>query len=259
MKKVKAKIGILVLVIATVVIAMAQPVVAPPPAMSVWGMVRYDNGTVVPDGWNVSIENLDEVGTGEPWNTTTMYVDEAHNYYRSAQASTGKAMQVYVHSPDMVFTGAATKEYTGTSPLEINVTASQQVFDMKGGTYPSIAGNHTGTIKPFHDISIRRMYTYPCAGTGGHSKYVAFYYPDGTKIKDASWSGYRGNYHYIKFAESFTLEKDVTYNYTVITGSYPQIVHNQSLTATDGTITCTRFADANGNTYNNWIPAIRLE
>jgi hypothetical protein len=25
-----------------------------------------------------------------------------------------------------------------------------------------------------------------------------------------------------------------------------------------GTITCTKFTDANGKTYNNWIPAIKL-
>jgi len=103
------------------------------------------------------------------------------------------------------------------------------------------------------------MYTYPCAGTGGHSEYVAFYYPDGPMIKDATWGGYQGNYNYIEFDEPFTLEKEVTYNYTIITGSYPQIIHNQSLTTTDGTITCTQFTDANGNTYNDWIPAIRLE
>ena len=47
-----------------------------------------------------------------------------------------------------------------------------------------------------------------------------------------------------------------TYNYTIRTGSYPQIHHNRTLTVTDGEITCTKFIDANGRVYYDWIPAI---
>jgi len=49
------------------------------------------------------------------------------------------------------------------------------------------------------------------------------------------------------------------YNYTIVTGSYPQIIHEPEFNATGGTITCTAFTDINGRIYNDWIPAIRLE
>ncbi len=50
-----------------------------------------------------------------------------------------------------------------------------------------------------------------------------------------------------------------TYNYTIRTGPYPQIIHEQNYTTLDGSyIHCTEFTDANGKKYNNWIPAIRL-
>ena len=123
-------------------------------------------------------------------------------------------------------------------------------------TYPSISGEHTGTLTPFHAVYVQRMYTYPCGGTAGHTEYVAFYH-NGVEV--ATWKGYRENYNYVKFEEPFELEKGVTYNYTIITGSYPQIIHNQSLTTTDGILRCIQFTDVNGNVYNNWIPAIRLE
>ena len=119
--------GIWVLFTVTLLLAMIQPVVAPPQAMSVWGLVTYENSTVVPDGWTVSIENLDDNPAGEPWNTTTDFATwggTGRNYYKGAEASDGDTMQVYVHSPDMVYTGIATKEYTGTAPLEINVTVA---------------------------------------------------------------------------------------------------------------------------------------
>ena len=48
------------------------------------------------------------------------------------------------------------------------------------------------------------------------------------------------------------------YNYTIVTGSYPQIIHAPSKEVTGGTITCTSFVDANGRSFTNWIPAIRL-
>jgi len=145
---------------------------------------------------------------------------------------------------------------------EVNFTLKKIAFDT--GTYncsyPSIAGIHTGTFVPFHDIYVQRIYTYPCVGTAGHSEYVAFYYNvNGTKVKDASWKGYQENYNYIEFDEPFILQEGVKYDYKIRTGSYPQIIHNQSLRTTDGIINCTQFTDVNGNVYDNWIPAIRLE
>ncbi|MHC1611452.1 MAG: hypothetical protein ACXQTW_07675, partial [Candidatus Methanospirareceae archaeon] len=50
-----------------------------------------------------------------------------------------------------------------------------------------------------------------------------------------------------------------TYNYTIRTGSYPQIHHTSALPTANGWINCSEFVDANGKKYEEWIPAIRLE
>jgi hypothetical protein len=102
------------------------------------------------------------------------------------------------------------------------------IFDTGPGTYPSIFGTHNGTIKPNQDIAVQKMYTYPCAGTGGHTEYVRIW---GNEIDvNASWNGYVGDWHNISFGESFTLLAGETYNYTIRTGSYPQIIHEQNHT-----------------------------
>ena len=140
--------------------------------------------------------------------------------------------------------------------------AVHPVFDTGAGTYPSIMGVHNGTIKPSHDVIVNRMYTHPCPGTGGHSEWVAFYNSTtDEEIASGTWGGYAvSDYHYIEFGKEFVLREGVTYNYTIRTGSYPQIIHEHVFnTTSDGEITCTEFIDANGKRYENWIPAIRLE
>jgi len=133
------------------------------------------------------------------------------------------------------------------------------VFNTGEGTYPSISGIHNGAITPKQTINVSRMFTYSCPGTGGHSEYV-WIYGNGINV-NATWNGYQGaeGYHYIEFSEPFTLEANVTYNYTIKTGSYPQIHHTDRLEIDDGVITCDNFVDANGKVYTDWIPAIRLE
>jgi len=133
------------------------------------------------------------------------------------------------------------------------------VFDTGAGTYPSISGIHNGTITPNVDITISMIYTYPCAGTGGHTEYAAFSYTNGILIAEAYWNGYVGDWYNISFPEPFTLHANETYNYTIRTGSYPQIIHEQSKDVEGGTITCTSFEDVNGNVHTDWIPAIMLE
>ena len=130
--------------------------------------------------------------------------------------------------------------------------------------YPSIAGIHNGTIKPSQNINVSTLYTYPCAGTGGHTESIELY-ENGEPIANGTWNGYKGDYHNITLhnvstgAPYVTLLEGQEYNYTICTGSYPQIIHNQTLTNEYGTITCAEFIDANGKRYNDWIPAIRLE
>jgi len=129
-------------------------------------------------------------------------------------------------------------------------------FDTGIGEYPSIFGTHYGTITPSHNIVADKLYTYPCKGTGGHTKYIKIW--NSTFGVSAKWNGYKGDYYNISFNESFTLVKDKTYNYTIRTGSYPQIQHTKSLRTTDGWINCTSFVDTNGKVYNDWIPSIKL-
>ena len=62
----------------------------------------------------------------------------------------------------------------------------------------------------------------------------------------------------IGFNKTFMLYKNETYNYTIITGSYPQIIHETPFNATGGKITCDKSTDANGVIHYGWIPAIRL-
>jgi hypothetical protein len=74
----------------------------------------------------------------------------------------------------------------------------------------------------------------------------------------SAWNGYTGDWHNLSFNRSFTLYAHQTYNYTIRTGSYPQIIHEPSWNATGGVITCAEFVDSNGKRYEGGIPAIRL-
>jgi hypothetical protein len=130
------------------------------------------------------------------------------------------------------------------------------VFDTGEGNYPSIFGTHNGTIILDRDITVNKMYTYPCKGTGGHIEYVRIW--NSTLNVSASWDGYKGDWHNISFNDTFTLNENEPYYYEVRTGSYPQIIHAKEYEAEGGKITCTKFTDANGKRYTNWIPAIRL-
>jgi parallel beta-helix repeat protein len=152
----------------------------------------------------------------------------------------------------------------GGDCLPLVVKPALSIFDTGKGTYPSIMGTHEGKIIPSRNISVSRLYTYPCAGTGGHSEYMKIW--NGTleplmEIETMPWEGYKGDWHTLSFPDSFTLIAGETYNYTIRTGSYPQVHHTDNLEVAGGTgtITCDKFVDANGKEYNDWIPAIRLE
>jgi len=140
-----------------------------------------------------------------------------------------------------------------------------EIFDtgQPENPYPSIMGTHKGEIIPSDNINISKLYTYPCVGTGGHTEYIELE-ENGIPIANGTWNGYQGDYHNVTIhnvngAPYVMLYKGHKYNYTIVTGSYPQIIHVPSKEVTGGTITCTSFVDANGKKYDNWIPAIRLE
>ncbi|KAF5414726.1 MAG: hypothetical protein C5S38_04645 [Candidatus Methanophagaceae archaeon] len=144
----------------------------------------------------------------------------------------------------------------------LSSAALSQFFDTgkPANPYPSISGIHNGTLTPKVTIhNVTKLYTYPCPGTGGHTEHVAFY--DSTTdalITEGYWNGYTDDdWHNVSFS-AFTLYAGITYKFSIRTGSYPQIIHNQTFRNAYGTINCTEFIDANGRSHNNWIPALRL-
>jgi hypothetical protein len=142
--------------------------------------------------------------------------------------------------------------------LIINVTVSSNEFDTGEGTYPCISGTHYGKITPDQNITVNRIYTYSCAGTGGHSEYVKIWNETIGKCAVADWNGYQGDYHNRSFNTTLNLQKGIVYSYIIETGSYPQIIHAPYKHVNGGNVTCTRFEDANGKEYEDWIPAFRL-
>ena len=144
-----------------------------------------------------------------------------------------------------------------TIPVAVNNGHVTIGFDTGPGTYPSIMGVHRGEFTPHRNITVSRIYTYPCKGTGGHTEYIEI--QGGGIDINKTWNGYQsGDYHYITFDEPVILKANTTYNYEIRTGSYPQIHHVPYINNTIGNITCTEFIDANGKRYNDWIPAIAL-
>ena len=140
-----------------------------------------------------------------------------------------------------------------------HIEISPMIFDTKApaNPYPSISGTHNGTLTPSCNINVSRLYTYSCSGTGGHTEYVKIWDSTGWNVT-ATWNGYIGDWHNLTFNESFVLYQNETYNYTIHTGSYPQIHHTDALSSENGWINCTEFVDVNGKRYEDWIPAIRL-
>ena len=142
--------------------------------------------------------------------------------------------------------------------------AANKIFDTgaPSNPYPSIAGTHHGTITPNRTIAVNKLYTYPCLGTGGHTESIELE-ENGELIANGTWNGYQGDWHNITLhnvtgAPYVRLLKGHKYNYTIVTGSYPQIHHTDNHSTPTGFITCSEFVDANGKRYNNWIPAIKL-
>jgi len=138
------------------------------------------------------------------------------------------------------------------------VPTPAQIFDTgrPEDPYPSISGKFVGTIKTNKKIIATKLYTYACEGTGGHTEHAIIC--NSTWCAEAKWDGYKGDWMNISFNKTVILMPHETYNITIVTGSYPQIHHTHSLKTENGWINCTEFTDANGNKYENWIPAIKL-
>ncbi len=178
----------------------------------------------------------------------------------STKASVDIEPGVTDYTMSIDYNGDGTTDEVKSPDVSETIIAPQNenIFDTRASAnpYQSIAGTHTGTIAPTQDIPMQKLYTYPCAGTGGHTESVRIY---GNDVEEsASWTGYAEDGDIITFDSSFTLEEGKTYNYVIETGSYPQIHHTAALQTENGWLNCTKFTDANGKEYDDWIPAIRL-
>jgi parallel beta-helix repeat protein len=85
-------------------------------------------------------------------------------------------------------------EHTPTLPESVQIIAIEfeeiKGFDTGEGTYPSRMGTHKGKIKPSDNINVSKLYTYPCVGTGGHTKSIKLY-ENSELIASGTWNGYK--------------------------------------------------------------------
>jgi len=214
---------------------------------------------------NVSVRFFDGITEFEIGNITLDTAQAGENATVSVTwDTTGKggkhSIGVRIDSEDSIEEMNETNNRASKSILINEGQPQISFFDTEASDnpYPSISGTHNGTITPSENITVSKLFTYSCQGTGGHTEYAAISYSNGTTIAEANWNGYTGDWHNISFNQTFTMYVNETYNYTIRTGSYPQIIHEREYNATGGTITCSKFTDVNGRTYTDWIPAIRL-
>jgi len=172
------------------------------------------------------------------WNVSP-YVGESEN-----RAVYSRCEDTFINVPLAILT------------LEYSPEKTELDTGLPENPYPSIPGIHRGTIEVTTNITLNTIYTYPCAGTGGHTEYVRIY---GNGLNtSASWRGYLGDWRNLTFDGPVTLEKGKTYNYEIRTGSYPQLHHQDELPVAGGVIRCTSFTDVNGKEYDKAIPAFKL-
>jgi len=102
---------------------------------------------------------------------------------------------------------------TNSTSKTITVSPLTAIFDTgsPANPYPSIMGNHTGTIKPNHTVIATKLYTYPCAGTGGHTEYAEI--TNATWNATATWKGYASDWHNITFDKTVVLLANENYYY----------------------------------------------
>ena len=182
------------------------------------------------------------------------YQQDAYNFAGSYKE--GDRVLYYVRYKDYILEEYKTMDiHKGGTKLDFMYPFSLGFVTPKG-SYPSVAGTHKGTITTKVDVYVTTMETRACEGTGGHTESIII--TNGKDTWKTTWNSYNSDYDTLEFDTTFTLEKDVVYNYTIITGSYPQIIHVDRLEVPAGVITCDSFIDTNGASYWNWIPSIRL-
>jgi len=245
-----------VLLVVVMCLAVAVQVTAQPIAFVINGYVTV-NGEPC-DNPCVEIINLD---TGMSWYAKNY---SGTNYYQlvleSSDVCVGTHLQITISGcgqPQML-EHTVTQEEIDTGGFMTSISPQAYEFDTGSGTYPSISGTHYGTILPEQNITVNRIYTYPCAGTGGHTEYVKLWNETTGECAVTKWDGYNEEYNDLTFNTTLTLRKGVVYSYIIKTGSYPQLIHASYKQLDSGNITCTRFEDANRKEHEDCIPAFRL-
>ena len=69
-----------------------------------------------------------------------------------AYAGTKTQDEIYGILVDLTTT-AGSDDLMWTEKLKVDT-----VFDTSSGTYPSISGTHNGTITPYHDLNVSKIY-----------------------------------------------------------------------------------------------------
>jgi hypothetical protein len=201
------------------------------------------------------IDTIGDDGAGVAMTPVDGTFDSASEAVTATVNSSGLAIgnhTLFVHGQD------SAGNWGTFDSVILRVTEVTEELDTGGGAYPSISGVHNGSITPNQPIMVAKLYTYPCPGTGGHTKSIKLYNESGALITSGTWNGYQGDWHNITLTPAVTLLTGHTYQYAIVTGSYPQIIHAKTKEITGGTITCTEFVDVNGKRHEDWIPAIKV-
>jgi len=231
----------------------------PPPGVSnlnesalgtTWIYWTWTNPTDPISGFNYAEMQIWEAGSLDKEDTTS------NEFYNATGLKSNTTYEIRTRTVDKA--GNVNLTWITDTAKTLHLPTATLDTGKPQNPYPSIFGIHNGTITPSQNITVHKLYTYPCTGTGGHTEYARIW-NNSTLDVTATWNGYQGDWHNITFNKAFVLYKNKTYNYTIITGSYPQVIHNRNHTTLDGSfINCTKFVDANGKKYNDRIPALKL-
>ena len=153
-----------------------------------------------------------------PRNDLDLYLFNSSGLLNGISATLDKPEVISINNPEAgMWTVAINAWELNTAFETFNLTINAAgtpaaIFDTGAprNPYPSIMGTHTGTSKPNHTVIATKLYTYPCAGTGGHTEYIRIYNESGT-IAEAKWAGYKGDWHNITFDKTVILLANKTY------------------------------------------------
>jgi len=121
----KKKIAQIFAIALALMVMIPMAVAQMPMPVTVQGTVTYANGTFVPAGWGVTMENLDEVQTGEPWTTTTELVTPNWNYILVGTATNASTFRINVSDPAGTYTASETFSAAPMDMKTVNITVSE--------------------------------------------------------------------------------------------------------------------------------------